>query len=45
MTKIIATFKIKDDKGDFETTTEDINDMLSEIGEKEDMELISWGTI
>jgi hypothetical protein len=47
MTRIIATFMVDEviDENDTETTTEDMDDMLKEIGDSNDMTLISWGTI
>jgi len=44
MTDIIVTFKMKDEV-DVGEDNEDINDYLRSIAEKEEMELISWGTI
>ena len=46
MTEIIVTFKIKDfENPSGELTSEDITDMLREIAEKEQMDLVSWGTV
>ena len=46
MTEIIVTFKLKampDDMAEF--SNDEINDMFKEIAEKNNMDLVSWGTL
>lgn len=47
MSELIATFKLKEFgvKERIEHSDRDLTDMLKDIAEKNDMELISWGTI
>lgn len=47
MTDIIVTFRVKNvmDISDWEVTSDELDDLFRETGEREEMELISWGTI
>lgn len=49
MTQIIVTFKLKDDaelvEGTLQLSGGKTKDLLEEIAERNEMELISWGTI